>query len=145
MVEAQGYAGHVVQVRVFEGGTEVARTDATLDDAGGDQEVVEHLTPAEVGQHEYRAEVTTDPGENIRWNNQRDFFLNVTDPRVRVLYLEGAVRPEFRFLRRTLERDHLVESVARELSASGDVRPERAKEILDRQRDVRAAESASRN
>jgi len=130
MVEAQGYAGHLVQVRVFEENTEVARSDVTLDDVGGDQEVVVRLTPTEVGQHEYRAEVTTDPGENIRWNNARDFFLNVTDPRVRVLYLEGTVRPEFRFLRRSLERDHLVEPVSlikvrtgvfRRLGESGDV------------------------
>jgi uncharacterized membrane protein len=110
-VEAIGFAGRVVPVKIMEGDSEIARADVTLDDLGGDQEFVLTVTPEEVGQHEYRAVVPPDPAENVLLNNERSFFLNVTDPRIRVLYLEGAVRAEFRFLRRLLERDPQVEPV----------------------------------
>lgn len=111
LVEAQGFAGRNVVVQMLEKDADVARAELTLDDSPGDQEVVLTVVPAEVGQREYRIEIAPDPAENVRWNNTRTFFLNVTDPKVRVLYLEGAVRPEFRFLRRLLERDPQVEPV----------------------------------
>jgi len=129
-VEAVGYPGRVVPVRIMEGDEEVARLDVTLDDLAGDQEIVLSVTPEETGQHEYRVVVPPDGGENVLVNNERSFFLNVTDPRVRVLYLEGAVRAEFRFLRRLLERDQLIEPVClikvrtgvfRRLGDTGDV------------------------
>ena len=129
-VEAVGFAGRVVPVKIMEGDTEIARADVTLDDLGGDQEVVLTVTPEETGQHEYRAVVPPDPAENVLLNNERPFFLNVTDPRIRVLYLEGAVRSEFRFLRRLLERDPQMEPVClikvrtgvfRRLGDTGDV------------------------
>ncbi len=119
-VEAHGFTGRVVTVRVQEPddektgerGKEIARTELTLDDVAGDQEVGLSVTPEELGQHEYLATVSVEPAENVRWNNERSFFLNVTDPRTRVLILEGTVRAEFRFLRRLLERDPQVEVVS---------------------------------
>ncbi|MHC5055285.1 MAG: hypothetical protein ACYTKD_11280 [Planctomycetota bacterium] len=129
-VEAVGFAGRVVPVKIMEGDAEIARVDVTLDDLAGDQEVVLTVTPEETGQHEYRVVVPPDPAENVLLNNERSFFLNVTDPRIRVLYLEGAVRAEFRFLRRLLERDPQVEPVClikvrtgvfRRLGEAGDV------------------------
>jgi len=111
LVEAQGYAGKTITVRIVEGDKELAREEVTLDDLAGDQEVVLRVRPEETGQHECRAVVPVDPAENVLVNNERPFFLNVTDPRIRVLYLEGAVRAEFRFLRRLLERDPQIEPV----------------------------------
>ncbi len=116
LVEAQGFAGRVVPVRILEdtpeGPVEIARANVTLDDTVGDQEVVLTITPEEMGQREYRATLAADPGENVHWNNERAFFLNVTDPRLRVLYLEGAARAEFKHLRRLMERDPQMEAVA---------------------------------
>lgn len=109
LVGAHGFAGRTVPVRLLQGEQELARTELTLDGLPGEQEVALSFTPTQTGQHECRAEIAPDPSENVRWNNSRTFFVNVTDPKIKVLYLEGAVRPEFRFLRRLLERDQVLE------------------------------------
>lgn len=110
-VEAYGYGGRTVQVRLLEGDRERGAASLALDDLAGAQEVSISLRPEETGQHAYSVEIPVDVREQIRWNNEKSFFVNITDPSVRVLYVEGAVRPEFRFLRRFMERDPQMDPV----------------------------------
>ncbi len=67
------------------------------------------FVPKRVGVHRLRVEAVPMPGETVRENNARSFTALVTDPRVRVLIVEGVVRSEYRFLRRVLESDPNLE------------------------------------
>ncbi|MCK5803528.1 MAG: ThuA domain-containing protein, partial [Lentisphaeria bacterium] len=59
------------------------------------------VEPADVGQLLYQVEIAP-PEDTVSENNRRDFLIEVTDPKNRVLYLEGAPRWEFKFLKRAL-------------------------------------------
>jgi len=59
------------------------------------------LEPLEIGQILYQVEITPVPDGDPD-NNSRTFLVEVTDPKNRVLYLEGAPRWEFKFLKRAL-------------------------------------------
>ena len=73
-----------------------------------------NIEPTDVGQLLYRVEITpkqdSDPD-----NNAKDFLIEVTDPKNRVLYLEGAPRWEFKFLKRALlaERNYQLSAFVR--------------------------------
>jgi uncharacterized membrane protein len=50
-----------------------------------------------------------DPAERRTENNERQVHLLVTDPKIKVLYIEGVVRPEYKPLKSVLETDPNVE------------------------------------
>jgi uncharacterized membrane protein len=96
-----------------------------LRSGGPGQSVQLHFTPAKVGRFVVRVSVPVDPGERSDANNQQDFALLVTDPKLAVLYVEGRVRPEVGPLRRTLEGDanlvlvSMVQTVAGRFEMTG--------------------------
>ncbi len=51
------------------------------------------FTPDKVGRAVVRISVPVDPGERSAANNEQDFAVIVTDPKLAVLYVEGRVRP----------------------------------------------------
>jgi len=59
------------------------------------------VEPADVGQALYQVEIAPQLDDIVE-NNRRDFIIDVTDPKNRVLYLEGVPRWEFKFLKRAL-------------------------------------------
>ncbi len=59
------------------------------------------VEPTEVGQALYQVEIAPQ-ADAILENNRKDFIIDVTDPKNRVLYLEGVPRWEFKFLKRAL-------------------------------------------
>jgi uncharacterized membrane protein len=85
------------------------------------------FTPDKVGRAVVRVEVPVDPGERSDANNQQDFALLVTDPKLGVLYVEGRVRPEVGPLRRAIEQDpnltalSLVQTAAGRFEMSGSM------------------------
>jgi uncharacterized membrane protein len=70
------------------------------------------FTPDKVGRAALRVQVPVDPGERSEANNQQDFAMLVTDPKLAVLYVEGRVRPEVGPLRRMLEQDPNVSAIS---------------------------------
>ncbi|MHC4915501.1 MAG: hypothetical protein ACYTGB_08415 [Planctomycetota bacterium] len=112
-VDAQGFRGRVVDVSLTvedgEGAPEKARAELVLDGRRGDQEAVLRFTPRRAGDWNARVSVRPDPAERLTENNVQEFLLNVTEPRVKVLYVEGRVRPEYGFLRRNWALDPMVE------------------------------------
>jgi len=58
-----------------------------------------------VGTHRYALLVAPVPGEVDKDNNTEMFTLTVKDPKVRVLYVEGRLRWDYKFLRRILNSD----------------------------------------
>ncbi len=112
-IEATGFRGRVVDVLLEvadgQGTPEKARVKLTLDGCRGDQEVVLRFTPRKAGDWNARVKVKPDRSERLTENNVQEFLLNVTEPRIRVLYVEGRLRPEYGFLRRNWALDPMVE------------------------------------
>jgi uncharacterized membrane protein len=73
------------------------------------QTVTLPYTPATVGVHRLAVWVDPVPGERSTAGNHQEFQGLAIDPRIKVLYIEGRARPEFRELNRTLSRDPNIE------------------------------------
>jgi len=108
-VEAVGLADRSVQVELREGGTLLASEPLRLDNQPGTQSVTLAFTPATVGRHVYTVRIPPDPAERRTENNDRPVPLLVTDPKIKILYVEGVVRPEYKPLKTVLETDPNVE------------------------------------
>jgi hypothetical protein len=65
--------------------------------------------PTEVGTITYVLEVTPDPRELQRGNNRLERTIEVRDQKLKVLYVEGEPRYEFRWLKTYLERDNSID------------------------------------
>ncbi len=98
-----------VELRLLEGDEQLAAETLQLAAEDGSAERELRFVPGRVGLHMLRAEVDTLADETVTENNGRSFTVEVTDPRISVLIVEGAVRSEYRFLRRVLESDPNLE------------------------------------
>jgi uncharacterized membrane protein len=111
-VGAVGLADRSVEVQLREGETLLASMPLRLASQPGTQSVTLTLTPTQVGRHTYTVRIPPDPAERRTENNERQVHLLVTDPKIRVLYIEGVVRPEYKPLKSVLETDPNVELLA---------------------------------
>ncbi len=130
-----GVAHQPVTVRLLIDEEEVdRRTVATR----AQQEVATvrfRYVPTSEGYRKVTVEATPLPGERTTGNNRASAYLNVLSGQLSVLYLEGAVRWEFKFLRRALEEAREVDLAARiVLAPAGQDRASvlRAEEDWDR-------------
>lgn len=104
-VQAQQFAGRKVRVRLMEDKTELAGADVLLEKTSEVKKVLLLFTPATTGRKRYVAEVIPDPAETITENNRYPVPMLVTDPKIKVLYIEGTLRPEYKPLRVALSKD----------------------------------------
>jgi len=111
-VEAVGLADRSVQVELREKDKPLAQAPLRLDGRRGPQPVTLTFTPEETGRHTYTVRIRPDPAERRDENNERQVHVLVTDPKIRVLYVEGVVRPEYKPLKSVLETDPNVELLA---------------------------------
>ena len=116
---------------------EVARRDVRSEIDGSEQAVRLAWTPRTLGERKLTLRVEPQEGEVILANNELSTFVNVVDGGLRVLYLEGSLRVEQRFLRRVLSaspdiqvefrwidssrRDRWPEDISRLLAGRSDV------------------------
>jgi uncharacterized membrane protein len=75
----------------------------------GSREAEIEYTPRETGVQKLTVALPTLPGEPIVENNSREFIVRVTEPKIRVLIVEGTIRSEYRFLRKVLGSDPTIE------------------------------------
>lgn len=106
-VRLDGLPDRDVVVRLLvegEGGRmeEAARTVVRGRDAGVEETVRLQWVPATLGERKLSLVVEPQEGEVVLANNELSTFVQVVDGGLRVLYLEGALRVEQRFLRRVL-------------------------------------------
>jgi uncharacterized membrane protein len=111
-LDAVGYPDHVLPVTLFEGDKEVERQEIALDNVVGNQSLVLRYRPKEKGEYELSVQAPVDPAERIQENNRVTFPVFVSDPKVKVLYIEGVIRQEYRAVRRVLEFDPNVELIS---------------------------------
>lgn len=106
-VRLEGLAGQPVDVVLLAEDKdgkleEVARTTVRTPGEVGEQPVRLEWTPRSLGERKLTLRVEPQEGEVVLTNNELSSFVTVVDGGLRVLYLEGALRVEQRFVRRTL-------------------------------------------
>ena len=101
-VSALGMKGRPVRLVLKADGREVARQDFTPDAPSAAREIV--FTPALADPGLVRLDLEAEPveGELVAENNSAATLLRVEEGGIRVLYLDGALRPEGKFLARAL-------------------------------------------
>ena len=104
-VDAVGYPNQIVAVILEEDDKEVAREQLVLDEKRGAQVVKLLYTPQKRGDFELSVRIPKDEAEQIAENNATSRPVFVSDPKIKVLYIEGVPRSEYRELRRVLEYD----------------------------------------
>lgn len=124
-LRAPGYANQSVPVEVLHANQPVAMQNVRL--TGASQQVEIDFTPKQKGFQVYEVRVPAQKGEWLSSNNRRLFGLDVIDPTIRVIYMEGTPQqpnspiPEWKYLKSALESDPniKVKTLYREFSATG--------------------------
>ncbi len=104
-VRANGLSGRRALLRVQQGDRPVLTREILL---GADGEVSLHridFVPQGSGLHRYIFSVKAEPEELTSENNQIEALVRVVDEKVRLLYVDGEPRWEYRFIKRALEED----------------------------------------
>ncbi len=108
-IASEGLANRTVEILLKDGPQRLDRQTLVLSNQQKIQRVELSYTPTTTGRKRLTIAVPVDPAELISENNAHDVHLLVTDPQIKVLYIEGTVRPEFKFLRRFLGTDPNLE------------------------------------
>lgn len=105
-IESQGFDGRSVNVQLFDGHDALASEDLVLE-GRAQQQVDLTFQATRPGNRYLSLHVTppTEEPESLRGNNSNTALVHVDDRKIRVLYLEGAARWDFRFLKNAMRRD----------------------------------------
>ncbi|MFM7052517.1 MAG: hypothetical protein ACKOYN_10355 [Planctomycetota bacterium] len=118
-VDRGGIAGKLdVRLVDAESGAELTRRDVPAGD--GEQTVVVDGTFESAGSRTWRAEIVSDRADLVRENDAREAKVEFIDRALRVLYVEGSSRWEYRYLKNLLLREKDVDSSIMLLSADRD-------------------------
>ncbi|MFA4987425.1 MAG: glutamine amidotransferase [Candidatus Brocadiia bacterium] len=99
--EGSGFA----KLTITLDGKEITARDFRIPGSGSVGRIAAEFTPDRIGFLKYSLDVTPMSGETILTDNHRDLYVDVREPRLRVLYIEGLLRPEYGFICRTLNTD----------------------------------------
>ena len=109
-IRQHGYAGATVKLMVRENGHPISEQAIVLKpDAEQSETIVFNAGPA--GAHSFQIGVAPVAGEQNTQNNAVVRLVNVTPKKMRILYMEGEPRWEYKFIRRALEDDPSIEIV----------------------------------
>ena len=108
-INSSGYRGRPTVVKLLLNDRTVASRAVNLN--GGTQFETFEFQPeaSDVGTAQLRVTIGALPDEATLENNQWSRSIVITDKRIRVLYIEGKPRWEYRYLRRVLQRDQRIE------------------------------------
>lgn len=104
-ISQRGYAGKTVAVTLMRNGQEMERQNVRM--APDDQKQEIHFTyvPTQAGRFFYTVVVAGQPGEITLANNKRTYVQSVISKKLKVLYVEGEPRYEYRYLKNAILRD----------------------------------------
>jgi uncharacterized membrane protein len=114
-IQSTAMSDHTVQVLLEGEGSPRKKMDEArlvLRSGPTPQTVKLKFTPDTVGRTIVHVRVPVDPAERSASNNEQDFALIVTDPKLAVLYVEGRVRPEVGPLMRVLSQDPNIDAIS---------------------------------
>ena len=113
------WANISTQVTLTEGGAEVASRQVLAESNAQEIEVKMEWTPgqppapaAAPDVRKLKVVVQPNPAEVAADDNAAELHVLVVQPSIRVLYVEGTLRPEYKFLRRALETDPNVKCIS---------------------------------
>ena len=107
-VDSSGYVGVTAELVVKVNEADVIKK--TFDLKGGSQFIEFNYTPEiKRGTIDIETSVMPLPDETTEENNQVRHSMRILDDKIKVLYVEGQPRWEFRYLRRVLLRDHRLD------------------------------------
>jgi hypothetical protein len=104
-VAARGYGGEKVPVTALLDGVEVAKRSIELVDDPQFVELTFRVPEGKGGQHRLTFEVPAQRGEVSVENNRIEKPVRIVDQKIKVLFVEGRPRWEYRYLRVLLQRD----------------------------------------
>jgi uncharacterized membrane protein len=124
-IRSAGYRGLAVPVQILHANRVVASQELKLKD--GPQSIELDFIPRERGFQVYEVKIPAQSGEWLATNNRRLFGLEVLDPTIRVIYMEGTPQqpgspiPEWKYLKDALESDAniKVKTLYRQFGANG--------------------------
>jgi uncharacterized membrane protein len=124
-IRASGYRGLSVPVQIIHANRIVASQQIKLKD--GPQQIEMDFTPRERGFQIYEVRIPVQNGEWLASNNRRIFGLEVVDPTIRVVYMEGTPQqpsspiPEWKYLKDALQSDPniKVKTLYRQFGSNG--------------------------
>lgn len=140
-IKSASLSGRVIDVNLAEVDEQdkpissVKTSKLVLETSSGGQELVLEYVPRRVGVHRLAVWVDPVPGERTVADNRRVFQQLASEPRIRVLYIEGKFRPEYRELSRALARDTGIELATLvwgpdgRFSSSGTINPQPVGEL----------------
>jgi uncharacterized membrane protein len=112
-IEAHGFSNRHTRAVIKDAltGNTLGETPFVLDDVVGDQEIPVSISFDAVGRKMLAAEVPVEEDEAVTGNNRIPFSVQVTEESLKVLYVEGNLGPEGKFLRRLMLKDPDIEAV----------------------------------
>jgi uncharacterized membrane protein len=112
VVSKTGAPATEATVEIKRGRDTFATQKVSFGPGAGEQKVSLNLTPRQAGTFVLTAEVKAPAGERVLANNSAHFPLRVDVEPIRVLYLEGFLRYEYKYLKNRLEDDPDVNLVS---------------------------------
>ncbi|MFM1866646.1 MAG: hypothetical protein RL591_54 [Planctomycetota bacterium] len=111
-----------LSVRIVDStsGVEITRKVVPASDDGEEVSVVLDAASESAGSRSWRAEIVSDEQDLVRENDAREFAVEFVDRPLRVLYVEGSSRWEYRYFKNLLMREKDLESSIMLLSADRD-------------------------
>ena len=110
-IRQHGFAGSKVTLSVRENGKIIAGQTVDLKPDAEQSETI-LFNVGEAGAHSFQIGITPVAGEQNTQNNSVVRLVNVGQKKMRVLYVEGEPRWEYKFIRRALEDDPSIEVVS---------------------------------
>ncbi|MEY5032711.1 MAG: hypothetical protein RL354_1742, partial [Planctomycetota bacterium] len=101
-------------------GAEIARKSMDAGQSTGEEVVVLDAAGSEAGARTWRVELVAARADLVRENDTRELSVEFVDRALRVLYVEGSSRWEYRYFKNLLMREKDVESSIMLLSADRD-------------------------
>jgi hypothetical protein len=111
-----------LSVRIVDStsGVEITRKVVPASTDGEEVSVVLDAASESAGSRSWRAEIVSDEQDLVRENDAREFAVEFVDRPLRVLYVEGSSRWEYRYFKNLLMREKDLESSIMLLSADRD-------------------------
>jgi len=104
-LRSKGFDGQRVTLSLREGREDLASADLVLEGRNREQNVLVYYRPTQPGDHAFELSIPVLEGEQLAENNRVVRHVNVIQRHIRVLFVDGYPRWEYRYLKEALRRD----------------------------------------